>query len=182
MSQQIEQIDTEAKHEVPPEIASISAKKSRHWFLTKNNPAESLEEFCDFAKQGATYIRAQVEKGSSGTVHFQACLGYKNQLHFLSMQKKFTGCHVMVTRNPGAAYDYCGKEDSRIYGPIQYGCPPPRLNVTGEKKAFNQRALEIGAERCVEEGHIKITDYIKLKSNIDLYLNCTTRPEAVPSL
>lgn len=122
---------------MPAEIAAISAKKSRHWFLTKNNPAESLEEFTDFAKQGATYIRAQVEKGASGTVHFQVCLGFKNQLHFLSMQKKFPGCHIMVTRNPGAAYDYCGKEDSRIYGPIQYGVPPPRLNQAGEKKAFN---------------------------------------------
>ncbi len=167
---------------MPADIAQISVKKSRHWFLTKNNPQESLTEFTDFAKQGATYIRAQLEKGASGTVHFQVALGYKNQLHHLSMVKKFPGCHVMVTRNPGAAYDYCGKEDSRIEGPISYGCPPPRLNTTGEKKAFNMRALEIGAERCVEEGHIKITDYMKLKSNIDLYLNCTTKPADLSKL
>lgn len=79
----------------------------------------------------------------------------------------------MVTRNPSAAYDYCGKEDTRIEGPITHGIPPARLNVAGDKKAFNLKVLEIGPEQAVDQGLIKITDYQKLKSNLDLYKACT---------
>lgn len=35
---------------VPDEVAYNGTKKSRHWFLTKANPAESLEEFTDMAR------------------------------------------------------------------------------------------------------------------------------------
>lgn len=36
--------------QIPDDIAYETVKKSRHWFLTKNNPEESLQEFFDFGR------------------------------------------------------------------------------------------------------------------------------------
>jgi len=88
----------------------------------------------------------------------------------------------MVTRNPGAAYDYCAKEETRLEEPLSHGVPPPRLNVLGDKKAFNQRMIEIGAEKAVEEGHIRVTEYAKLKMNLDLYKACTVKLPGLDAL
>lgn len=54
---------------IPDEVAYNGTKKSRHWFLTKANPTDTLEEFTDMARQHTTYVRAQVEKAASGLVH-----------------------------------------------------------------------------------------------------------------
>jgi len=35
---------------VPAEVAYKGTKRSRHWFFTKNNPEQPLEEFYDFAR------------------------------------------------------------------------------------------------------------------------------------
>lgn len=64
--------------EIPDEVAYNGTAKSRHWFLTKPNPTETLEEFTDFARQHTIYVRAQLEKSDSGLVHFQACVGFKS--------------------------------------------------------------------------------------------------------
>ncbi len=58
--------------------------------------------------------------------------------------------------------------------------PPPRLNVLGDKKQFNQRCIEYGAEKAVEEGIIKILDYQKLKLNLDLFNACNQHLEDLP--
>lgn len=52
--------------------------KARNFMLTKNNPKETLEEFAEVLKAEAVFSRVQLEKGESGTPHFQACVGYKN--------------------------------------------------------------------------------------------------------
>lgn len=58
--------------------ANKTSQKSRNFFLTKNNPTESLEEFESVLKHQADYWACQYEKGAQGTKHFQACMGYKN--------------------------------------------------------------------------------------------------------
>ena len=89
------------------------------------------------------------------------------------MIKDFKGCHVEASKNALKAWHYCGKEDTRIEGPLEYGVPPAALNVKGSKAERNKLLIEMGAEKAVEEGHIDIKDYGKVKSNIDLYKNCT---------
>lgn len=54
-----------------------------------------------------------------------------------SIIKKLTGCHVEVARNAMAAWRYCGKEDSRIEGPLEHGVPPASKAVKGDTKARN---------------------------------------------
>lgn len=40
----------------------------------------------------------------------------------------------------------------------------------------------MGAEKAVEEGHIDLKDYIRIKGCIDLYKSCTTKVDALEEL
>lgn len=81
--------------------------KSRNFILTKNNPKETLNEFFDILKRDAVCACAQLERGESGTPHFQAFVSYNGQRHHKAMVKKFPGCHVEVAKNAMAAWNYC---------------------------------------------------------------------------
>ncbi len=100
-------------------------RQSKNFSLTSNNPVIPITEFHDIISKDALYARCQSEKGEQGTLHFQACVGYSKLQGFSAMVKRFPGCHVEVTRNAQAAWDYCGKEDSRIEGPYSHGIPQP---------------------------------------------------------
>lgn len=124
--------------------------KSRAFCLTKNNPPESIEEFLCAAKHtGATFARVQLEKGESGTPHFQACIGYSNPRQLKAMIKAFPGCHVEQARNALNTWEYCGKEDTRLEGPVEFGLPPPSRNTKGAVKRFNEMLIEKGALAAV---------------------------------
>jgi len=118
---------------IEQECSSSAAKKfnplSRNFMLTKNNPTETLEDFMGKLKVNARYARVQLEKGKEGTLHFQACVGYeKIKRSLVKMRKEFPGCHIEVTRCALDAWNYCGKEDTRVEGPLEYGIPPAALN------------------------------------------------------
>lgn len=68
------------------------------------------------------------------------------------MIKKFPGCHVEVTRNAMAAWQYCGKEDTRLEGPFEHGVPPASRAVKGDIKARNKMIIEYGSLKAVEDG------------------------------
>jgi len=55
------------------------------------------------------------------------------------------------------------KEDTRVEGPWEFGLKPARKNVKGETKERNAKILELGVEKCVEEGLIHIKEYLKVK-------------------
>jgi len=73
-----------------------------------------------------------------------------------------------VKRDNGAS-DYCLKEDTRLEGPWEFGIKPARKNIKGETKERNNKILELGVEKCVEEGYIHIKEYLKLKQCVDAY-------------
>lgn len=133
--------------------------KSRNFMLTMNNPKLTLQEFSDLLCKDSVYSRCQLEKGENGTPHIQACVGYKNPVHFKSIAKKFTGCHVEVARNALASWNYCGKEDTRLEAPISTGIPPASRAVKGATKERNKMILEHGLTKAVEDGLIDITRY-----------------------
>lgn len=78
-----------------------------------------------------------------------------------------------MKRDNGAS-DYCLKEDTRLEGPWEFGVKPARKNVRGETAERNARILEIGPEKCVNEGLIHIKEYLKLKQCVDAYKINTT--------
>ena len=90
-------------------------------------------------RSGAEYARAQQEKcPKTGRLHIQACIGYKDAKTFSKIKKMFRGAHIEMSRDPRAAWDYCGKEDTRVDGPWTLGSPPrPQRNKKGDRAAFN---------------------------------------------
>jgi len=60
---------------------------------------------------------------------------------------------------------------------VSFGVPPAPLNVAGSKAEQNKLLMQLGAERSVEEGHLSIKDYDKVKRNIDHYNQCTAKVE-----
>jgi len=75
------------------------------------------------------------------------------------MFKKFPGCHIEKARNAFATWEYCGKTESKIQGPLEFGIPPASKNVKGDTKKRNAMILEYGVAKAVEEGLIPIEKY-----------------------
>ena len=137
--------------------------QSKNWSLTINNPKENLTEFFDKLKYKSESCRVQLEKGEEGTPHFQACVTYKANKRIARVIKDFSGAHVTVSRSAMAAWTYCGKEDSRVEGPMQHGFPPAAKNVAGDTAARNKMLIEYGAAKAVDEGLISVTQFKSVK-------------------
>lgn len=111
---------------------SNSNPKGKNFILTKNNPTETLEEFFNILKKDSVYAKAQLERGESGTPHFQATVGYSKESRVNKMRKQFPNCHIEISRNAMKAWVYCGKEDTRLEGPMEHGIPPASKAVKGD--------------------------------------------------
>lgn len=165
---------------------SKNSAKATMWILTANNPHthlpnSSCEELLQawHEKGGAAFVTGQLEKGESGTPHLQAFLHFKTQVRrsYLNQFQKHTS-YFVVKKNNGAD-EYCNKAEGHLEGPWSFGIKPARLNEKGDKKRRNEQLIEMGAEEAVKNGIIDIKDYPKVKSAIDLFKNCTQRPEAM---
>lgn len=87
-------------------------------------------------------------------------MGYPKTTRIQKVIKQFPGCHVELAKKPAMAlWAYCGKEDTRIEGPIDSGVPPAAVNVKGDKAARNKMILEYGVVKAVEEGLIPIEKF-----------------------
>lgn len=58
-----------------------------------------------------------------------------------------------------AAWKYCGKEDSRLEGPVEFGIPPAAKNVKGDTAARNKMIIEMGVVKACEEGLIPLEKF-----------------------
>ncbi len=72
------------------------------------------------------------------------------------MHKNFPGCHVELTKNAMAAWNYCGKADTKLEGPLEHGVPPAAKNVKGDTKQRNEMIIEYGVVKAVNDGLIPI--------------------------
>lgn len=96
-------------------------------------------------------------------MHIQFFLNYKKPGRRLAaLKKRDQKAHFEMVKRDNGASDYCLKEDTRLEGPWEFGIKPARKNVKGETKERNMRILELGAEKCVEEGLVSIKEYPKL--------------------
>lgn len=66
------------------------------------------------------------------------------------MRKKFPGCHIESAKNAMKLWNYCGKEDTRREGPLEFGVPPAAKNVKGDTAAQNELILKQGAQVAVK--------------------------------
>jgi hypothetical protein len=65
-----------------------------------------------------------------------------------------------------ALWKYCGKEETRVAGPVSFGDPPVACNLVGHKRERNALLLAKGAEQAVLDGDVGIGQYVNLKLNI----------------
>lgn len=79
------------------------------------------------------------------------------------------GAHIEKAKNAMSLWNYCGKSDSRIEGPLEHGVPPAARNVKGDTKERNQMILKMGVVKAVEEGYIPIEKFKQVKQSLDLF-------------
>ena len=96
-------------------MSKTGESKARHWEFTLNNPTK---EDCDLVTRLETVceaLRAQHERGASGTLHIQGYVRWPQQWSFSKTKKLLPkGCHLKVAMNPPALWDYCSKEDTKV--------------------------------------------------------------------
>lgn len=158
------------------------SKKSNNFLITLNNPTYDIHEFMERVKAaGFTYCRVQLERGEAGTLHLQGVFGGK-ATRFSVIHKLLPGAHVEAARNPFQSWEYCGKEDTRVEGPVEFGVPPAAKWRKGDTKARNAMLLEKGVVKAVEDGDIPVMQLPKLKLAIDLYNSLAAKPSDLDEL
>lgn len=87
-----------------------------------------------------------------------------------------------ISRNAMAAWNYCGKQESRVLGPIEHGVPPASKRVKGDTKKRNEMILEYGVVKAVEEGLVPIEKFKQVKQSVDLFTLMAKKHEDINSL
>lgn len=94
---------------------SRNARSSR-WSVTINlkSVARSTAEECIArARQSDWTVIGQVEKGESGTEHYQLAVATP-QVRFSAVKKMFPTAHIEVAKDWNALLAYCQKEETRV--------------------------------------------------------------------
>ncbi|WP_445769545.1 hypothetical protein [Rheinheimera sp.] len=124
--------------------------------ITQNNPAHDIHQLLETLKAfGFTYARAQLEQGENGTRHIQACFGGK-KCRLPQISKLLPHTHVEIAKSPYDSWEYCGKVETRVEGPVEFGIPPAAKNRAGDTRKKNAMLLEKGAVAAVNDGDIPL--------------------------
>lgn len=122
---------------------SLRGPKSCNWCFTLNNP-EGTE--LPFLPASLSYVVWQLERGESGTPHFQGYAEFKSRQELSALKKWLPAAHWEVRKgSQSEARDYCMKEDSRVSGPWEHG-------VCSVNQPGRRSDLERVAEMIKEDG------------------------------
>lgn len=108
--------------------------KARWFLLTLNNPTDSPQETPEglwTAAQGlkAKFLTGQLERGASGTPHYQFVLWVPENVRCSVIKNVFPRAHIEIVKGtPEQAIEYCTKEDTRISSPFLFGQQPVKRN------------------------------------------------------
>lgn len=97
---------------------SADARDSRgtRWSVTINCKSVSrstAEECIDRARQLGWRVYGQIERGDSGTEHFQLAVSTP-QVRFSAVKKVFPTAHIELAKNWSALMSYCQKDDTKV--------------------------------------------------------------------
>lgn len=67
--------------------------------------------------------------------------------------------HIEPAHSPLDAWKYCGKEDTRVEGPVEWGIPAANKKAGDTKKERNELLLAKGAVQAVLDGDITIKEF-----------------------
>lgn len=99
---------------------SADARDSRgtRWSITincKSISRSTAEECIERARQLGWRVYGQIERGDTGTEHFQLAVNTP-QVRFSAVKKVFPTAHIELANNWSALMSYCQKEDTRVEG------------------------------------------------------------------
>lgn len=93
------------------------------WSFTLNNPTPEekakIEQWV--SKEMCTYVKYQEEQGAEGTRHYQGCCRFTNQVRMSSCRLLLSRAHWEAVKHVAKMLNYCGKVDSRVAGPFEFG-------------------------------------------------------------
>lgn len=149
-------------------------KKWYWWFITANLRERPNDPELEFRKLlqdcKADYGIGQLEKGESGTYHFQCVLHYESAVrpsHFKSRPYWTKGLSPSQAQ---PSIKYCTKEDTRVDGPFEHGKQP---RMVAKKQTLEEAFELLKAGRKKEiSGEIQI----KYKRNLDALAASFTIP------
>lgn len=96
---------------------STQRRRLRNAVFTMNNPTRSGQELFEHlsSNSGVKYCVFQLERGESGTPHFQGYVEMHNPTEFSTLRAMLPYSHIEPRRGTAKqAADYCKKADSRI--------------------------------------------------------------------
>lgn len=141
----------------------------RMWLCTLNNPKVSLKDLFDLFNP--QYMCGQLEKGESGTEHFQFYLHFSKQVYFTQLKKLNDQVHYIGVHINNGADNYCLKEDTRIDGPYEFGSKPLQRNSRLDWDSVFNNAKSGNFELIPSD--IKVRCYSNLKKIEKDNLVCT---------
>lgn len=105
--------------------------------LTINNPDLGFAEILQLLNP--TFMTGQLEKGESGTPHWQLFVYWKLQKAFNSIKKALPGAHIEVAKSIRAAIDYCRKKETRLSDeePFSFGNEPVGASGAQQKEDWD---------------------------------------------
>jgi len=142
--------------------------KLRNFVFTLNNPTEDgptfLASLC--AKIPCRYVIFQLERGESGTPHYQGYVELEKQTAFQKCKLATFGAHIEPRRGTAAqAAAYASKDDTRVDGPWTQG------QVSGQGKRSDIQAaveeVQRNGIRGVAEG--LPAEYVKYRHGLSGY-------------
>ena len=108
------------------------------------------------------YLKYQLERGEGGRLHFQGVLVLDRQ-HSLDVVKRTLAVdhvHLEVCRSVKHAIAYCGKVETRVDGPWEFGELPKGQGTNGLAEAHrvdrrHNDDADVGAKRTRNGGQIR---------------------------
>ena len=122
--------------------------RGRHWLLTYNNPVKTADELLMFFNGNSWKYVFQLERGVSGTEHFQMYIRTE-RITMRELVNVFVTYgihpHIEMARRWKQAMLYCCKEESRISPQYHTNIPEEITPPVVPKLVLCKRKLDAGA-------------------------------------
>lgn len=131
--------------------------RARRFCFTINNP--TAEDEPTFLEQHVKYLVYVMQRGESGTPHYQGYVEFKSQKTLSAVSKLIPRAHLEVAKGtPRQASDYCTESDTNIGEPVIIGELPPGQGArtdleTASRELMDHRSMKRLAE---EQPHLVV--------------------------
>lgn len=143
MTTEVDKVDTEGGNTNSPSVTQKAPKQHRRWCFTLNNPeVDKVDRLLYILPDHCQAYIFSLEKGASGTQHYQGYLEFKNGKTLGGCVKLIPRAHFEVAK--GTRDDnikYCSK--APLQGPWRHGLPEPVEDPINQMRPWQAEAVEI---------------------------------------